>query len=86
MAGLKASSCLSPVVSEVTKFMLRDTVHAFGSFVSYDVIFFFKIFMSGLMDFIRRNEMVKAGSAAASFKLANGPESGLTIKYDAPIY
>lgn len=41
MAGLKASSCLSPVVSEVTKFMLRDTVHAFGSFVSYDVIFFF---------------------------------------------
>lgn len=40
--------------------------------------------MSGLMDFIRRNEMVKAGSAA-SFKLANGPESGLTIKFDAPV-
>ena len=41
--------------------------------------------MSGLMDFIRWDEMVMTRSAAASFKLANGPESGLTKKFDAPV-
>lgn len=40
MAGLRAFSCLSPEIFEVTKFMLRDIVQAFGfCFIRFDFRF-----------------------------------------------